>query len=389
MNHALMQTYARQDISFESGAGAWLTATGGERYLDALSGISVCNLGHANPAVHKAISAQSQKLLHTSNLYRIPLQEQLAEELTRLTGMSAVFFANSGAEANEAAIKICRKRAATEGLTAPLIVTMQGGFHGRTLATLTASGNDKIKTGFAPLLPGFAHVPYNDAEALQALLADNDQVTAVMLEAIQGEGGVVVPDAGYLSAVRRLCDDHNCLLVLDEIQTGLCRTGDWLACHDEQVQPDIVTLAKSLGNGMPIGACLVDQKLREVLQAGDHGSTFGGNPLAASAALAVLHTLQAQQLPERVRQLGERMLAGFRQRLAGHAVVQDIRGRGLMLGIELNQPCGELVEQALAQHLLINVTADKVIRLLPPFIITDEEADSIVDIVSGLIESLN
>ncbi len=388
MTSAIMPTYARQNIGFESGEGAWLTATDGGRYLDAVSGISVCNLGHAHPAVHQAISRQSQKLLHTSNLYQIPLQEALAAKLASLAGMEMVFFGNSGAEANEAAIKLSRKWGADNGMTAPLIVTMTGGFHGRTMATLTATGNAKIKVGFAPLLPGFIHVPYNDIDALQQVLAAHEQVAAVMLEPVLGEGGVVVPDAGYLAAVRGLCDAHHCLMVVDEIQTGLCRTGRWFAYQHEQIIPDVVTLAKSLGNGVPIGACMAQARVSGVLQPGQHGSTFGGNPLAASAALAVLQTLQAENMPARVERLGQAMLAGLEARLAAQPLVRDIRGKGLMLGIELTMPCAGLVADARREHLLINVTAMNVIRLLPPFIITDEEAQMIVDIVSRVIERL-
>ena len=388
MTSAVMQTYARQDIGFERGEGAWLIAADGARYLDALSGIAVCNLGHADPAVHKALSEQSRALLHTSNLYQIPLQEKLAAELTRLSGMSAVFFANSGAEANEAAIKVCRKRAADRGVNAPVIIAMRGGFHGRTLATLSATGNDKIKAGFAPLPPGFDHVPYNDVAALEKRLSGDAAVAAVMLEAVQGEGGVVIPAPGYLAAARRLCDAHDCLLVVDEVQTGLGRAGEWFAYQHESVLPDIATLAKSLGNGVPIGACMVSEKLRDVLRPGEHGSTFGGNPLAARAALAVLRVLQEKNLPKRAGELGARMLDAFRQRLGASPAVRDIRGRGLMIGIELRRPCADLVAQALARRLLINVTAETVIRLLPPLIISDAEAERIVDIVCSLVEAL-
>ena len=380
-----MATYKRLDVAFESGQGAWLTDGGGNRYLDALSGIAVCGLGHAHPGIAAAVAEQAGRLIHTSNLYRIPLQEQLAAELAGLAGMERVFFCNSGAEANEAAIKICRKFARHKQVAEPLIITMEGSFHGRTMATLSATGKPEVRAGFEPLLPGFLHVPYNDLAALQQLEDAHAQVVAIMLEAVQGEGGVNIPAEGYLRALRELCDRNGWLLVLDEVQTGMGRTGAWFAYQHEQAQPDVVTLAKSLGNGLPIGACLAGGMAANMLQAGSHGSTFGGNPLASAAALAVIRTLREQNLVERAAECGNAMLARFRAQLQGLDGVVALRCKGLMIGIELDRDCGVLVERALRQRLLINVTAGRVVRLLPPLVITEEEMNHIVDTVCLLI----
>ncbi|MEX2523582.1 MAG: aspartate aminotransferase family protein [Gammaproteobacteria bacterium] len=384
MSSAIMETYKRLPVAFESGDGAWLTDTQGNHYLDALAGIAVCSLGHAHPAVAAAVSDQATRLIHTSNLYEMPLQEQLAQTLCRLSGFDRVFFNNSGAEANETAIKVCRKYGHDRGVEKPVIVTMDGGFHGRTLATLTATGNGKQQEAFAPLPEGFIHVPYNDVAALEALAADTS-IVAVMLEAIQGEGGVIIPAKGYLKQVAALCDRHGWLLVVDEVQTGLCRTGRWFAFQHEDIQPDIMTLAKSLGNGVPIGACLVMKETAATLTPGTHGSTFGGNPLAARAALTVIETMESQKLDQQAAQLGASMLDGLHSQLAGLGGVRDIRGKGLMLGIELEEECRELVEAALQQRLLINVTRDNVVRLLPPLIISDEDAGRIVTMLTDLI----
>jgi len=385
MKAPLMTTYNRLDVAFETGSGAWLTDTAGVRYLDALSGISVCSLGHANPAVTEALSEQAGRLIHTSNLYRIPLQERLAQRLCELAGLDKVFFGNSGAEANEAAIKICRKYAHEQGIDDPVIVVMDGSFHGRTLATLTATGNLKIKHGFSPLLEGFHHIPYGDIQSLRNLTELNINIVAVMLEPVLGEGGIVIPPAGYLKQVADLCQQNNWLLVLDEIQSGMCRTGKWFAFQHEQVKPDIMTLAKALGNGVPIGACLANDRVAAPMVAGTHGSTFGGNHLACRAGLAVVEYMQVNNMPARVTELGARMLEGFRTRLAGVNGIREIRGKGLMLGIELESDCTELPGRALQRHLLINVTAGNVVRLLPPLIISDAEADQIVITVSELL----
>ena len=382
-----MTTYNRLHVAFESGNGAWLTDTKGDRYLDALSGISVCSLGHANPAITAALSDQAQRLIHTSNLYRIPLQEQLADRLCEISGLDKVFFGNSGAEANEAAIKICRKYAHERGVGDPVIVVMDGSFHGRTIATLTATGNQKVKNGFGPLLDGFHHVRYGDSGSLRALTNLNINIVAVMLEPILGEGGIVIPPAGYLRDVAELCRENDWLLVLDEIQTGMCRTGKWFGFQHEQIKPDVITLAKALGNGVPVGACIANDRTAAPMIAGSHGSTFGGNHLASRAGLAVIEFMETHDIPSRVTDLGHRMLEGFRAGLRDVAGIRDIRGRGLMMAIELEKDCTELPGLALERRLLINVTAGNVVRLLPPLIISDEEGEQIVEAVTGLIQN--
>lgn len=382
-----MTNYAPLPISFESGEGAWLTDTGGQRYLDALSGIAVCGLGHAHPEVQIAIADQAAKLIHTSNLYRIPLQEQLADKLIEHSGMDNVFFGNSGAEANEAAIKLARLYGNNKGITNPTIIVMERSFHGRTMATLTATGNDKVKKGFTPLFDGFKHIPYNNIDALHEVAETTPDIVAVMLEPILGEGGVVIPDEGYLKAVRSFCDENNCLMIQDEIQTGMGRTGQWFAFQHEGIKPDIMTLAKALGNGVPIGACLASGKAADLFQPGSHGSTFGGNPLAARAALSVIEVLANRNLVQRAKELGNRFLDGFKQSLNGLNGIKEIRGKGLMIGIELESECAELVGLALQKKLLINVTAGNVIRLLPPLVMTDEEADEVVSILSKVIKN--
>ena len=384
MHSALMSTYNRLPVEFVSGSGPWLTDSRGERYLDALSGISVCSLGHAHPAVTAALAEQAGRLVHTSNLYKIPLQEQLAGRLCRLSGLDKVFFANSGAEANEAAIKLCRKYAHEQGMNDPVMVVMEGSFHGRTLATVTATGNAKIKKGFAPLLEGFHHVPYGDIAALRKLTSLNIEIVAVMLEPILGEGGIVVPPRGYLREVADLCRENGWLLVMDEIQTGMCRTGAWFAFQHEGVHPDVVTLAKALGNGVPIGACMASDTAAAAMVAGSHGSTFGGNPLACRAALAVIDYMQDHAIAQHAAQLGQHMLSRLQSGLAGVAGVREVRGKGMMLGIELKQDCAELAGLALQRHLLINITAGRVIRLLPPLTISEDLADQIVDQVCSL-----
>ena len=385
-----MATYERLDVAFESGQGAWLTDHAGARYLDALSGIAVCGLGHAHPGVATAVAKQAGRLVHTSNLYRIPLQEELARGLADVSGMERVFFCNSGAEANEAAIKICRKFARHKQVAEPLIVTMQGSFHGRTMAALSATGKPEVQAGFEPLLPGFLHVPYDNLAAVQRLDVVHGRVVALMLEAVQGEGGVNVPAPGYLRALRELCDRNGWLLVLDEVQTGMGRTGTWFAYQHEHVRPDVVTLAKSLGNGFPIGACLAAGAAAGLLQPGSHGSTFGGNPLASAAALAVLRIMREQNLIERAAICGRLMLERLQAQLGDVDGVLAIRGKGLMIGIELSRNCAELVEQALQRGLLINVTAGRVVRLLPPLVVTEEDLNRIIDTVCLLVrEFLN
>lgn len=380
-----MPTYGRLPITFERGEGAWLFDENNNRYLDAVSGIAVCSLGHAHPAVHQAICKQSEKLVHTSNLYGIAVQEQLADRLIEKSGMDNVFFCNSGAEANEAAIKLARKYGHEQGIENPAIIVMEKSFHGRTLATLSATGNAKIQQGFAPLVEGFIRVPYNDINAIEQALEQHNNIVAVLLEPIQGEGGVNIPAADYLNRVRSLCDRHRLLMMLDEIQTGIGRTGKFLAYQHNGILPDVCTLAKALGNGVPIGACLAQGKAAKVLSAGNHGSTFGGNPLSCSAALAVLATLDAENLIEQAAQKGDAIGAAFTGRLQGNAHVVDIRHKGMMIGIELDRPCTDLVQAALQQHLLINVTSEKTIRLLPPLIINDQQITQLVDTLSTLI----
>ncbi len=385
MQQALMQTYGRLPVRFERGEGAWLWDDRGNRYLDALSGIAVCGLGHAHPAVTRALREQAGRLLHTSNLYRIPLQESLAAALCKHSGMQRCFFCNSGAEANEAAIKLARLRASRLGIRRPRILVMEDAFHGRTMATLSATGNSKAQKGFEPLLEGFVRIPFADLDAVDAAAAGHTDIVAVLVEPVQGEGGVRVPPAGYLRGLRERCDRNDWLLMADEVQTGMARSGRWFAFQHEDIVPDVLALAKGLGNGVPIGACLARGDAAELMQPGSHGSTFGGNPLAASAALAVVETISRERLDERAAELGQRMITGFHRELDGLSHVRDIRGLGLMIGIELDRPCAELVRQALADGLLINVTAERVVRLLPPLILDDSEADDIVRRVARLI----
>ena len=379
-----MTTYARMPITFERGEGAWLWSSDGRRYLDAISGIAVCNLGHAHPGVARAVCEQAATLVHTSNLYGIALQENLATELCGLAGMDNVFFGNSGAEANEAALKLARKYGHGKGFANPKIIVMENSFHGRTLFTLSATGNAKVQESFEPLVDSFIRVPYGDAAAVAAI--QNGDVAAILVEPVQGEGGVRVPPDDYLPALRRICDTRGWLLMLDEVQCGMARTGQWFAFQHTGILPDVMTLAKALGNGVPIGACLARGAAAQVLTAGKHASTFGGNPLACRAALAVLATVREQDLVARAGQLGRMLLEEYRAGLAGNPRVLEVRGKGLMIGIELDTPCAELTTRALEQDLLINVTADRVIRLLPPLILSDEEARQLID---GIVKLVN
>ncbi len=381
-----MPTYGRLPITFDRGEGVWLWDQSNKRYLDALSGIAVCNLGHAHPAIHKAICAQSEKLLHTSNLYGIASQEDLADQLINKSGMDNVFFCNSGAEANEAAIKIARLYGHQQGTDKPCIITMEKSFHGRTLATLSATGNPKVQEGFSPLVDGFIHVPYNDINAIKSAIAENNNIVAILVEPVQGEGGVHIPTTDYLNQVRDLCDQNQLLMMLDEIQTGIGRTGQFLAYQHNSIVPDVCTVAKALGNGVPIGACLAQGKAAKLLTAGKHGSTFGGNPLACSAALAVLNTLDKENIIEQVEPKGSQLVNSFIKKLKHNPSVSNIRNKGLMIGIDLDTPCAELVKIAQENGLLINVTADKTIRLLPPLIINSEQIELLAETLSQLIE---
>lgn len=384
MSDHLMNTYARLPVAFEKGAGAVLKDTNGKSYLDALSGIAVCSLGHAHPAVAEAICEQSQKLIHTSNLYGVGNQTQLADKLIELSGMDRVFFTNSGAEANETALKIARKYGNQQDIKTPTVIVMENSFHGRTMATLSATGNDKVHDGFFPLVEGFIRVPFDDIEAVKAH-TENANVVAILVEPIQGEGGVHVPQAGYLTALREICDSNNWLLMLDEIQTGVGRTGEWFAFQHEAIKPDVLTLAKALGNGMPIGACLAQGKASEVLVPGNHGTTFGGNPLACAAGLAVIETMSIHNFIPAVAQKGQALLATFEDALKGVEGIVDIRGKGYMIGIQLDRPCGELVGQALEKGLLINVTRGDTIRLLPTFVMTSEQTEQLVTELTQLV----
>lgn len=387
MTSSLMTTYNRLAVNFTHGKGATLFDEKGDEYLDALAGISVCGLGHAHPALTTAICDQAGKLLHTSNLYGIGLQQQLADELTSLSGMDSVFFSNSGAEANEAAIKLARLYGHQKGIKTPAIIVMDNSFHGRTMATLSATGNRKVQAGFEPLVQGFVRVPYNDISAIKSVAENNNDVVAILVEPIQGESGINIPDDNYLNACREVCNEHNWLLMLDEIQTGMGRTGKWFAFQHNNIQPDVVTLAKALGNGVPIGACIARGEAASTLTPGTHGSTFGGNPLACRAALTVIETIQKEKLLNNAQEVGHYLVDGFRKTLESVEGVQDIRGKGLMIAIELDRDCGELVQLALDNKLLINVAGGNRVRLLPPLIIDQSHADQIIGIVSNIIQS--
>jgi acetylornithine aminotransferase len=386
MSDTLMQTYARQPVAFVKGEGAWLFDEHGEKYLDALAGVAVNGLGHGHPRLAKALCEQAGRLIHTSNIYRILEQERLAEHLCKLSGMERVFFCNSGAEANEAAIKIARLHGHNNGIENPAIVVMEKSFHGRTMATLSATGNRKVQAGFEPLVTGFVRVPFGDAEAV-AKLSEQSNIVAVLVEPIQGEGGVNIPEAGYLQKLRSICDANGWLLMLDEVQTGIGRTGTWFAFQHSDIQPDVMTLAKGLGSGVPIGACLARGIAAGTFTPGKHGSTFGGGPLACTAALTTLEVMAEEGLLRQAADLGAFIRADLGQRLAGVAGVREIRGQGLMIGIELDRPCGDLVKRALAEKLLINVTNDTVVRLLPPLVMTRTDAALLTEKLAGLIRA--
>ena len=381
-----MNTYSRLPVTFVKGSGVWLWDDHGEKYLDALSGVAVCGLGHCHPRLSKAICEQASTLIHTSNLYHIEKQERLAERLTQLSGMDNAFFCNSGAEANEAAIKLARLHGHNKGIAVPTIVVMERSFHGRTMATLTASGNRKVQAGFEPLLSGFVRVPYNNIEAVAQVAANNKDVVAVLVEPFQGEGGVNIPEAHYLRELRHLCDQNGWLLMLDEVQSGIGRSGKWFAFQHSQIMPDVVTLAKGLGGGVAIGACMAKGTAAEVFKPGNHASTFGGNPLACAAALETLAVIEDERLLEHATELGDFLRNHFRQRLSDVSKVVQIRGQGLIVGIELAVPCVDLVKKALEKKLLINVTSDKVVRLLPAFVMQQNEAEQVVDITCLLIK---
>ena len=384
-NEHIMGTYASMPVTFSYGKGATLVDTEGKEYLDALAGIAVCGLGHAHPAVTQAICEQAGKLLHTSNLYQIENQQKLADKLCQLSGLDRAFFSNSGAEANEAAIKLARLHGHKKNIAIPTIVVMENSFHGRTMATLSATGSRKVQAGFEPLVQGFVRAPYNDIQSLEIIAKNNSNVVAVLVEPVQGESGIQIPDADYLNKLRELCDKNDWLLMLDEIQTGMGRTGEWFAFQHNKIKPDVMTLAKALGNGVPIGACVASEKAASVMKPGKHGSTFGGNPLACAAALAVIATMENEKLVNQAAATGAYLLEHLQKNLGGLKGVREIRGQGLMLGIELEQPCSELVAMALQQGLLFAVQAEHIIRLLPPLILTPQQADLVVEKITQLV----
>ena len=385
MSH-LFNTYARMPITLVRGQGAWLFDDQGRRYLDALSGIAVCSLGHAHPRIAAVLADQAGKLIHTANIVHLREQEALADRLARISGLDRAFIANSGAEAIECALKLARRHAHARGIEKPAILVASDSFHGRTLAALSASGNAAIQAGFGPLMDGFVRVPYGDPAAAAQAFSDHPELVAVLVEPIQGEGGVRVPPPDYLAELRRLCDRHQALLMLDEIQTGIGRTGRWFAYqHTPELLPDVVTVAKALGNGVPIGACLAREAVAELLPPGSHGTTFGGNPLACRVALEVLAIMGEEDIPGRAARAGERLMSALNAGLADHPEVREIRGRGLMVGVELRADCPELKDAAMARGLIINVTRGNTIRLLPPLIVDDAEIDQIAATVTDVV----
>lgn len=387
MSEHLMQTYSRLPVTFTHGEGVWLWDENGKRYLDALAGVAVNGLGHAHPALVRAVSEQAAKMIHVSNVYGIAEQSRLADQLHEISGMGRAFFCNSGCEANEAAIKLARLHGHKKGIENPEIIVMEKAFHGRTIATLSATGSRKVQAGFEPLVTGFVRVPFDDLQAVKNVALHHPNVVAILVEPVQGEGGINMPKDGaaYLEGLRDICNRHGWLLMLDEVQSGIARTGTWFSFQHTKATPDVMTLAKGLGSGVPIGACLAWGEAAEIFTAGKHGSTFGGNPLACAAALATIETIKSEGLAKHADTLGNFIHARFTAALTGQAGVVAIRNAGLMIGIELDQPCGDLVKLALAQGLLINVTSDKVIRLLPPLIMNELEAIELVDTLVPLV----
>ncbi len=383
----LMNTYARLQVTFTHGQGVWMFDQSGRRYLDALSGIAVNTLGHAHPYLTKVLTEQVGRLIHTSNLYRIAEQEKLAEKLTAISGMDNVFFCNSGCEANEAAIKLARLAAHQRGIENPAIVVMENAFHGRTLATLSATGNRKVQAGFEPLVSGFVRVPFNDLESVRQVAAHQKNVIAVLVEPIQGEGGINIGAIEYQRGLREICNQHNWFLMLDEVQCGTGRTGKWFGFQHAGIKPDVLTLAKGLAGGVPVGACLASGAAAQVFKPGSHGSTFGGNPLAMAAGLAVLDSIERDGLMANAERVGAQVRDGLAAALKGVEGVTEIRGRGLMIGVQLDRPCGELVAQCMDAGLILNVTADNVVRLLPALVLNEAEGRQLVDILSTTIRA--
>jgi len=386
-SQVLMTTYNRIPVDFVRGEGSWVIDAEGNRYLDAISGIAVCALGHSHPGFIKAVQDQVATLVHTSNLYGVPLQTRLAEKLCQVSGMDRVFFCNSGAEANEAQIKLARMFGHSKGIDVPGIIVMEGAFHGRTMGALTATHSNRHQDGFAPFLDGFYRVPFNDIAAVAKTINSHDNIVALLVEPIQGEGGVVVPSADYLTDLRHLCDEHDMLLMLDEVQTGNGRTGKYFAYQHNNILPDVISTAKGLGNGFPIGACLAHGRAAEIFQPGHHATTFGGSPLACAAALAVIDAIAAENLLENATVMGDRTKFGISLRLKDATHVKAVRGKGLMIGIELDTPCGDLVGQARARGILINVASGNVIRLVPPLNINEADSDLIIEVISELVSA--
>jgi acetylornithine/N-succinyldiaminopimelate aminotransferase len=382
-----MKTYARQPIAFTHGDGVWMWSTDGKKYLDGLAGIAVNGLGHNHPKLVKAIAEQAGKLIHTSNLYGIVEQSQLADKLCEISGMNEVFFCNSGAEANEAAIKLAKHYGYKKGIENAKIIVMEKAWHGRTLATLAATDSPKAKVGFGELPGGFVRVPYKNFPAIEQAAAENPEIQAVLLEVLQGEGGINVADTEYLQALRALCTAKGWLLMIDEVQSGIGRTGKWFGYQHAGIEPDVITLAKGLGSGVPIGACLAAGPAAGVFTPGTHGTTFGGGPLVSVAALATIQIMEEEGLLAHAEQMGQLIRAVLSRELAGIAGVKDIRGRGLMVGVELWKPCAELVAIARDKGLIINVTRDNVVRLLPPLVIKKEEAETLAMELAPLIKA--
>ena len=389
MSEHLMNTYMRQSVTFTKGEGVWLWDATGEKYLDALAGVAVNGLGHAHPKLVKAISEQAAKLIHVSNYYHIAEQEALADKLCEVSGMDKVFFCNSGCEANEASIKLARLYGHNKGISNPEIIVMDKSFHGRTMATLSATGNRKVQAGFEPLVSGFIRVPYDDIEAVKQVASRNSNVVAILVEPVQGEGGINIPKdaSGYLETLRQICDAHGWLLMLDEVQTGIGRTGTWFAFQHTNIQPDVMSLAKGLGSGVPIGACVARGAAANVFTYGKHGSTFGGNPLACAAGLATLQAIEQEGLCKNAEKIGDLIRLGFEAEFKNTTGVTTVRNAGLMIGVELDRPCGDLVKMALASKLLINVTADNVVRLLPPLVMNESEAKELVQRLATVIKT--
>ena len=385
MNDFLMKTYNRKSASFVKGEGIYLWDDKGKKYIDALCGLAVTALGHAHPTISNILKQQSETLIHTSNAFHIKPQEELAQKLCALSEMDKAFFCNSGAEAVETSIKIAKKYGNEKNIKNPKIIVMENSFHGRTIGALSATG-EKAQEGFYPLLNGFIRAPYNNIKVIEKLLLEHDDIVAILLEPIQGEGGIIIPDKGYLKNIRKICNDSNLLFMIDEVQSGLCRTGKWFAFQHDQIIPDVVMIAKALGNGVPIGACLAKNFAADILTPGTHGSTFGGNFLSTRVGLAVIDTMQRESMDKHVKEIGEYFATQLQEKISNKKTVQEVRNKGLMIGIELANECTNLAEKALQYGLIINVTKDNVIRMLPPLIINKTQINDIILILEKLID---